>query len=129
MRDIQLVLERWGGWAASENSGIDYSPIAAGFKGLLPVSSKTRLSCCDNDGMIVDAAVGKLKKVGRDDEYDLIEKHYKDGLSKSAIARKEKCSEGKIRQKLMIAETFIDACLIMIEAKLEMDEWTHKIIN
>ncbi|EQB98770.1 phage antitermination protein Q [Photorhabdus temperata subsp. temperata M1021] len=29
----------------------------------------------------------------------------------------------------MIAETFIDACLIMTEAKLEMDEWTHKIIN
>ncbi|NHB89717.1 antiterminator Q family protein [Photorhabdus tasmaniensis] len=129
MRDIQLVLERWGGWAASENSGIDYSPIAAGFKGLLPASSKARLSCCDNDGMIVDTAVGKLKKIGRDDEYDLIEKHYKDGMSKSAIARKEKCSEGKIRQKLMIAETFIDACLIMTGAKLEMDEWAHKIIN
>ncbi|OCA55156.1 antiterminator Q family protein [Photorhabdus namnaonensis] len=129
MRDIQQVLERWGGWAASENSGVDYSPIAAGFKGLLPASSKNRLSCCDSDGMIIDAVVGKLKKVGRDDEYELIEKHYKDGLSKSAIARKEKCSEGKIRQKLMIAETFIDACLIMSDAKLEMDEWTYKIIN
>ncbi|WP_391528503.1 antiterminator Q family protein [Photorhabdus akhurstii] len=129
MRDIQQVLERWGGWAASENSGVDYSPIAAGFKGLLPASSKNRLSCCDSDGMIIDAVVGKLKKVGRDDEYELIEKHYKDGLSKSAIARKEKCSEGKIRQKLMIAETFIDACLIMSDARLEMDEWTYKIIN
>ncbi|TDB48064.1 antiterminator Q family protein [Photorhabdus luminescens] len=129
MRDIQLVLERWGGWAASENSGVNYSPIAAGFKGLLPASSKTRLSCCDNDGLIIDTAVGKLKKVGRDDEYKLIEKHYKEGLSKSAIARKEKCSEGKIRQKLMIAETFIDACLIMSDAKLEMDEWNHKVIN
>ncbi|TDB57220.1 antiterminator Q family protein [Photorhabdus khanii] len=126
MRDIQLVLERWGGWAASENSGVNYSPVAAGFKGLLPASSKTRLSCCDGDGLIIDTAVGKLKKVGRDDEYKLIKKHYKEGLSKSAIARKEKCSEGKIRQKLMIAETFIDACLIMSDAKLEMDEWTHK---
>lgn len=34
MRDIQMVLERWGGWASSDNSGVDYSPIAAGFKGL-----------------------------------------------------------------------------------------------
>lgn len=33
MRDIQLVLERWGGWASGDNSGVDYSPIAAGFKG------------------------------------------------------------------------------------------------
>lgn len=35
MRDIQMVLERWGAWAASGNAGVDYSPIAAGFKGLL----------------------------------------------------------------------------------------------
>ncbi len=35
MRDIQMVLERWG-WAASDSSGVDYSPIAAGFKGIFP---------------------------------------------------------------------------------------------
>ncbi|QHB33503.1 phage antitermination protein [Yersinia canariae] len=77
MRDIQLVLERWGGWAANE-------------------------------------------------EFNLIDLHYKKGVSKSAIARKHKCSEGKIRLKLMLAEAFVDACLIMPGAKLEMDEWTHK---
>ncbi|WP_145531921.1 antiterminator Q family protein [Yersinia kristensenii] len=126
MRDIQLVLERWGGWAANEDSGVGYSTIAAGFKGLLPSTSKARLSCCDNDGLLVDAAIGRLKKAGRSEEYDLIEQHYKKGISKSAIARKHKCSEGKIRLKLMLAETFVDACLIMAGAKLEMDEWTHK---
>ncbi|MBA0940644.1 antitermination protein Q, partial [Escherichia coli] len=26
MRDIQMVLERWGAWAASGNAGVDYSP-------------------------------------------------------------------------------------------------------
>lgn len=129
MRDIQLVLERWGGWAANEDSGVGYSPIAAGFKGLLPSTSKVRLSCCDNDGLLVDAAIGRLKKAGRSEEYDLIEQHYKKGISKSAIARKHKCSEGKIRLKLMLAETFVDACLIMSGAKLEMDEWTHKPVS
>ncbi len=44
MRDIQMVLERWGAWAASDSSGVDYSPIAAGFKGLLPYTSKKRLA-------------------------------------------------------------------------------------
>ncbi|EPN9096303.1 antiterminator Q family protein, partial [Escherichia coli] len=26
MRDIQIILERWGAWAASDSSGVDYSP-------------------------------------------------------------------------------------------------------
>ncbi|WP_145517379.1 antiterminator Q family protein [Yersinia mollaretii] len=126
MRDIQLILERWGGWAANDNSGVDYAHIAAGFKGLLPYGSSSRLSCTDNDGMLIDAAVGRLKKAGRGEEFDLIVLHYKRGISKSAIARKHKCSEGKIRLKLMLAETFVDACLIMAGAELEMDEWSHK---
>ncbi|HFR4112173.1 TPA: antiterminator Q family protein [Yersinia enterocolitica] len=75
---------------------------------------------------LVDAAIGRLKKAGRSEEYDLIEQHYKKGISKSAIARKHKCSEGKVRLKLMLAETFVDACLIMAGANLEIDEWTHK---
>ncbi|HAX6748550.1 TPA: antitermination protein Q, partial [Escherichia coli] len=29
MHDIQMVLDRWGAWAASDSSGVDYSPIAA----------------------------------------------------------------------------------------------------
>ncbi|MTC75568.1 antitermination protein [Providencia sp. wls1919] len=126
MRDIQLVLERWGGWAAEGKSRVGYSPIAAGFKGLLPNVNGERLSCCDDDGILIDSAVGQLIKAGKKDEYDLIEKHYIKNISKSAIARDMKCSEGKIRQKLMIAETFIDACLIMAGAVLEMDEWTNK---
>lgn len=36
MRDIQIVLERWGGWAANDSSGVDYSSIAAGFKDFFP---------------------------------------------------------------------------------------------
>ncbi|BFI58887.1 hypothetical protein KD4_28320 [Yersinia pseudotuberculosis] len=126
MRDIQLVLERWGSWAADEGSCVGYAPIAAGFKGLLPSTSKSRPSCCDDDGLLVDAAVGRLKKAGREEDYDLIVQHYKKGISKSAIARHQKCSEGKVRLKLMIAETFVDACLLMAGVKLEMDEWANK---
>ncbi|MFU9135762.1 MULTISPECIES: antiterminator Q family protein [unclassified Erwinia] len=123
MRDIQKVLERWGGWAAAEGTQLDWSPVAAGFKSLLPTESKSRLSCCDNDGMIIDSAIATLKRVGRDEEVDLVVLHYMYNVSKSGIARKLKCSEGKIRNQLMIAETFIDACIIMTDAKLEMDAW------
>ena len=42
MRDMYEILDRWGAWAASDNSGVDWQPIAAGFKGLLPHGKKTR---------------------------------------------------------------------------------------
>lgn len=126
MRDIQLVLERWGGWASNEGSQVDWSPIGAGFKGLLPPEGKSQPSCCDNDGIIVDTAVGMLRKTGRHDELELVMLHYMYGVSKSTISRWKRCSEGKVRQKMMIAETFIDACIIMSGAKLEMDDWTHR---
>ncbi|HFZ1853061.1 antiterminator Q family protein [Serratia marcescens] len=125
MRDIQLVLERWGQWA-KDNSGVDYSPIAAGFKGLLPNTSKSKASCCDNDGLIVDGAVGRLKKVRDERELGVIMLHYRYGVSKSEIARRWKVSEGNIRQKLMMAESFIEGCLAMTGAALEMDAWTSR---
>ncbi|EMM3403269.1 TPA: antitermination protein [Klebsiella pneumoniae] len=126
MRDIQLVLERWGAWASNEGSRVDWSPVGAGFKGLIPQTGKSRPSCGDNDGIIVDTAVGMLGKTGRHDELKLIMLHYMYDVSKSTISRWEKCSEGKIRQKLMIAETFIDACIIMSGATLEMDDWMQR---
>lgn len=126
MRDIQMVLERWGGWAANEGSQVGWSPIGAGFKGLLAPNGKSRPSCSDNDGLIIDSAVGMLLKTGRKDELELVMLHYMYDVSKSTISRWKKCSEGKIRQKLMIAETFIDACIIMTGARLEMDEWAKR---
>lgn len=126
MRDIQLVLERWGGWAANEGTQVGWCPTSAMFKSLIPPTAKPRLSCCDNDGMIVDTAVGMLKKAGRSDELELIMLHYMKDISKSTLARWLKCSEGKVRNKIMIAETFIDACIIMSGAILEMDDWAKK---
>ena len=120
MRDIQLVLARYGVWAR-DNSGVSWSPIAAGFKGLLPTESSKVESCCDNDGLIVDAAVGRLAAVRKPEEVDLIMLHYRSGLSKRKIAKMRKVSEGLIRQQLQVAEGFIEGCLAMTGAVLEMD--------
>lgn len=129
MRDIQLVLERWGGWAANDGSQVGWCPTSAMFKSLLPHTKKSRLSCSDNDGMIIDTAVGMLSKANRQDELELVILHYIYDVSKSTIARWNKCSEGKVRQKLMIAETFIYACIMMTGAELEMDDWMEKNIE
>lgn len=124
MRDISLVLERWGVWAR-DNSGVDYSPIAAGFKGLLPVTSSRKESCCDDDGLIVDAAVGQLKARRLTHEFSLICLHYIFGVSKRQIAKRYKVSEGRVRQQMQVAEGFIDGCLAMTGAVLEMDSYTQ----
>ena len=126
MRDIQLVLARYGVWA-KDNSGVDWSPIAAGFKGLLPAESSKVESCCDNDGLIVDAAVGRLAAVRKPEEVTLIMLHYRLGLSKRKIAKMYKVSEGLIRQQLQVAEGFVDGCLAMTGAVLEMDSYVQRI--
>ncbi len=53
MRDVQMVLERWGAWAANNHEDVTWSSIAAGFKGLIPSKVKSRPQCCDDDAMII----------------------------------------------------------------------------
>ncbi|QLY52642.1 antitermination protein Q [Citrobacter freundii] len=120
MRDIQMVLERWGGWAASDSSGVDYSPIAAGFKGLLPQTSKTRLSCTDEDALIIEGCLARLKK-RKPYEHSLIVAHYLYGVSKRKLAKAQKKDEKIIRIEMQMAEGFVDGCLCMISARLDLD--------
>ncbi|MCX8967386.1 antitermination protein Q [Erwinia psidii] len=120
MRDIQQVLERWGNWSKHRiESDVGYSAIAGGFKGLLPENA-SGVSCTDNDAMIVDRCVGRLKQK-RPDEYALLVDHYIRDISKRALGRKLKVSERMIRIKFQMAEGFIDGCLSMLNVELEME--------
>lgn len=107
MRDIHETLELWGAWAASENSGVDFSPIAAGFKGLLPDTSKTRTMCCDDEGILIDGCVARLRKY-RPEEYELVIAHFVFCISLRKLAKRRKCSDGTIRKMLQTALGFID---------------------
>ena len=120
MRDIQMVLERWGGWAASDSSGVDYSPIAAGFKGLLPQTSKTRLSCSDDDALVIEGCLARLQKK-KPYEHSLLVAHYLYGISKRKIAKARKKDEKLIRIEIQMAEGFIEGCLSMLNVRLNMD--------
>lgn len=64
--------------------------------------------------------MGRLKQK-RPDEYALLVDHYIKDISKRAIGRKLKLSEDMIRIKFQMAEGFIDGCLSMLDAELEMD--------
>jgi len=120
MRDIQMVLERWGNWSKHKvETEVGYSPIAAGFKGLLPENG-SMLMCTEDDALIIDSCLARLK-LKRPDEYELIFDHYVKGVSKRGIGRKLKLSEGMVRIKFQMAEGFVEGCLSMLDIKLEMD--------
>ncbi|EPY4496969.1 TPA: antiterminator Q family protein [Klebsiella quasipneumoniae subsp. quasipneumoniae] len=121
MRDMQKVMDLWGAWANSESCDIDYSPIAAGFKGLLPETSKTRIMCSDNDGLIIEGCMARLRK-SRPYDYQLLVAYYLFQISKRKMAKSKKKSEKQIRIEMQLAEGFIEGCLSMLEVKLDMDE-------
>lgn len=120
MRDMSHVLELWAGWARSENSGIDYSPVAAGFKGLLQQSSGINLMCSDNDGLIIESCLSRLK-LKKPEEYKLIVLHYFYRVSKRKLASNAKKDEKIIRINIKMAEGFIEGCLCMLDVSLDMD--------
>ncbi|MEN7460410.1 antiterminator Q family protein [Pantoea dispersa] len=120
MRDMSQVLERWAGWARTENSGVDYSSIAAGFKGLLPQSTQRTLSCSDSDGLIIESCLARLRS-RKPEEHALIVLHYFYKISKRKLAVRAKCDEKMIRIQVQMAEGFIEGCLSWIDAKLDMD--------
>ncbi|WP_068871462.1 antiterminator Q family protein [Edwardsiella tarda] len=120
MRDIQKVLELWGAWAASDSCNIDYSSIAAGFKGLLPQTTKTRIMCTDDDGLIIEGCMAALKKK-RPYEHSLLVAHYLYRVPKRKIAKMWRKDEKVVRIEIQIAEGFIDGCLSMLDVYLDMD--------
>jgi hypothetical protein len=115
MRDMYEVMDMWGAWAASENSGVDWQPVAAGFKGLLPHGKKSRLQCDDDEGIIIDSCLANLKKL-KPEEYQLLIAHFVVGISLRMIAKKRKCSDGTIRKDMQTALGFIAGCLCMLQA-------------
>ena len=102
MRDIQMVLERWGAWAANNHEDVTWSSIAAGFKGLIPSKVKSRPQCCDDDAMIICGCMARLKK-NNSDLHDLLVDYYVVGMTFMSLAGKHCCSDGYIGKRLQKA--------------------------
>ncbi|WAT01502.1 antiterminator Q family protein [Rouxiella chamberiensis] len=120
MRDIQMVLARWGAWAASGETNHGYPRTAAGLSRLLPATRAGRVSCCDDDGMQINEAMIRLSKK---DEYlcSLIEWYYIDNLNLRVMGKKLGISYNTVAMRLQTAEGFIDGCLWALNIRLEMD--------
>ncbi|EAB9443271.1 antitermination protein Q [Salmonella enterica subsp. diarizonae] len=120
-RDIKAVLERWGRWAAHEENRSEWPPVCATFRGVLPHSSSLRPSCCDSDGMAVDACVSQLHRAGCDNERAVLYLRYVTGLSLRDIADVLDTNRMHIRNLLACGENFVSGCLCAYGVGLEMD--------
>ncbi|MGL9724470.1 antiterminator Q family protein [Sodalis sp. (in: enterobacteria)] len=101
MRDIRYLLTAWGNWSGSR-IGTEYKaawPIAT-------VSSDIRPMLSDEDGEIVDRAVGRLKHfdpLG----YDIVVAYYKGKVSCRAIGREIDRNHKYVAAILTRAEAYI----------------------
>ncbi len=120
VRDIQLVMERWGAWAANNHEDVTWSSIAAGFKGLIPVKVKSRPQCSDDDAMIICGCMARLNK-NNQDLHDLLVDYYVGGMTFMALARKHRCSDGFIGKRLYKAEGIVEGMLMALNVRLDMD--------
>lgn len=114
MRDMYDEMDLWGAWAAADSSGVDWQPIAAGFKGLLPYGKKSRLQCDDDMGIMIDGCVARLRQY-KPEEYELIIAHFVIGISLRMIAKRRKCSDGTIRKELQTALGFIEGLISILD--------------
>lgn len=104
----------------SDSSGVDYSPIAAGFKGLLPYTCKTRVACSDNDALIVEGCLARLKQKGLMSIrflWHIIYTEYPSVRLQRCVGRMREL----VRIEIQLAEGFIDGCLSMLDLTLDMD--------
>ena len=122
MRDIQMVLERWGAWVANNHEDVEWSGIAAGFKGLIPSKVKSRSQCSDDDARIICGCMARLKK-NNADMHDMLVDYYVYGITFMKLARKHGCSDTCVGKRLQKAEGVIDGMLMMLDVRLEMDRY------
>jgi hypothetical protein len=109
------------GWmGCGDSSGVDYSSIAAGFKGFFPQQANPACHCTDDDALIIEGCLARLQK-RKPYEHSLLVAHYLYGISKRKIAKARKKDEKLIRIEIQMAEGFIDGCLSMLDIRLECE--------
>ncbi|STZ12890.1 Phage antitermination protein Q [Morganella morganii] len=113
-----------GAWVVDNQESVYWSPIAAGFKGLIPEKVKSRQSCSDDDALVISGIMAKLN-IRNSDMHDLLFDYYVFGKTFIQLAKKYGCSDTHIGKKLQKAEGLVEGMLIMGDVKLEMDGTSH----
>ncbi|WP_237765974.1 antiterminator Q family protein [Escherichia albertii] len=117
---MQLVLERWGRWAASEEycSMVDW-PSMSVTPQRVPFSGKP--GCTDEDGAAIDTCIAHMSMVCPHDDLLILGLRFIGGLSTRSIAEAMQCSHLSVRTSLRASEAFLSGALTLQGIRLDMD--------
>lgn len=119
-RNMQLVLERWGRWAVSEEkcTSVDWPAMSVTPGQAVLGGGKT---CSDDDGLMIDGCIARLKSVRQEEEILMLGLRYIARMPQRDIADVTGASRLFVRQRLQAAEDFVEGCLAMLDLPLDMD--------
>ena len=119
-RDMQLVLERWGRWAASEEycSMVDWPSMSVTSR---DVTDSGKPGCSDEDGAVIDTCIAHMSMVCPYDDLLILGLRFIGGLSTRAIAEAIDRSHFSVRTSLKASEAFLEGALTLQGVRLDMD--------
>ncbi|EAS4434743.1 antitermination protein Q [Salmonella enterica] len=119
-RDMQLVLERWGRWAASEEycSMVDWPSMS-----VTPqrVTASGKPGCSDEDGAAIDSCIAHMSMACPHDDLLILGLRFIGCLPERSIAEAMQCSRLNVRTSLRESEAFLAGALTLQGIRLDMD--------
>ncbi|MBL4288366.1 MULTISPECIES: antiterminator Q family protein [Vibrio] len=109
---VRELLHAWGRWS-NDNTGCDWYRDTPYLSSVTPKPSRNHISITDERAGIVDKAIANLLQERNSQAMSFLVLYYAYGLNKSEIARlaakadRKKCSEGKVRNAIQLAEFFL----------------------
>lgn len=119
-RDMQLVLERWGRWAAKEEycSMVDWPSMS-----VMPqrVTADGKSGCTDEDGAAIDTCIAHMSMVCPHSNLLILGLRFIGGHTTRFIAEMMETPRAQVRESLKASEAFLEGCLVMQGIRLDMD--------
>ncbi|STU45076.1 antitermination protein Q [Klebsiella pneumoniae] len=121
-RDMQLVLERWGRWAAKEEycSMVDWPSMS-----VTPYSRSCARNyapgCSDEDAIAIDTCIAHMSMVRPCDDLLILGQRFIGGLPTRAIAEAMGIPRFNVTRSLRASEEFLEGCLVAMAVRLDMD--------
>lgn len=119
-RNMQLVLERWGSWAASEErcSRLDWPALS-----VFPCAKLKagRPGCSDEDGLVVDSSIARMSRVRPVEDILILGQRFIGGFSTRFSAEVTGLSRMEVRTSLRASEEFLEGVLVSLGVHLDMD--------
>lgn len=123
MKNVSVILQRWGAWVRQYPESPFYRVPACRYQ-YPSKTDKVVLPCSEENAALIIRVMTQFSRVCPEQTMETLLLHYVSGYSKSALARRRKCSEGRIRQEMQVAEGFIEGGLSLIGGILMMTDVT-----